>query len=111
MNDNAVVADIKSYQPTRIDPLSLYVRTVYPDDVKTVADAVSFVLGASGYRLVVSYPAPDDAIAILGKPIPPIAKIARTMPIIDAIQILIGTNNWIVVDQNHKLISVSKEPT
>ncbi|HBP2017215.1 TPA: hypothetical protein L5W21_006251 [Pseudomonas aeruginosa] len=98
----------KDEQPIKIDPLSLYARTVYPEDVKTVGDAARYLLEPTGYQLVVVYPAPKDAVDIYQRKIPPIAKIHRTMPIIDALQILIGNDNWIVVDRNNKLISFSE---
>ena len=99
----------KDAQPIQLDPLSLYARTVYPEDVKTVGGAASYLLETTGYTLVVAYPAPNDAISIVKRKIPPIAKIHRTMPIIDALQILIGNDNWIVVDRHHKLISFSEK--
>ncbi|HCF1343364.1 TPA: hypothetical protein NH804_006231 [Pseudomonas aeruginosa] len=98
----------KDEQPIKIDPLSLYARTVYPEDVKTVGDAARYLLEPTGYQLVVVYPAPKDAVDMYQRKIPPIAKIHRTMPIIDALQILIGNDNWIVIDRNNKLISFSE---
>ncbi len=95
-------------QPIQIDPLSLYARTVYPEDVRTVGDAALYLLEPTGYQLVIAHPAPKDAISIYQRKIPPIAKVHRTMPIIDALQILIGNDNWIVIDKNHKLISFSE---
>ncbi|WP_134460079.1 hypothetical protein [Pseudomonas aeruginosa] len=98
----------KDEQPIQIDPLSLYARTVYPEDVRTVGDAARYLLEPTGYQLVIAYPAPKDAISIYQRKLPPIAKVHRTMPIIDALQILIGNDNWIVIDRNHKLISFSE---
>ncbi|WP_263147653.1 hypothetical protein [Pseudomonas sp. RIT-PI-AD] len=101
-------ATAKDEQLVTIDPLSLYARTVYPEDVKTVGDAARYLLEPTGYQLVVVYPAPKDASNIYKRKIPPIAKVHRTMPIIDALQILIGNDNWIVIDRNNKLISFSE---
>ncbi|CAM5364434.1 hypothetical protein [Pseudomonas aeruginosa] len=102
------LAMAKDEQPIQIDPLSLYARTVYPEDVRTVGDAARYLLEPTGYQLVIAYPAPKDAISIYQRKLPPIAKVHRTMPIIDALQILIGNDNWIVIDRNHKLISFSE---
>lgn len=102
-------AQTENDKPYILDPLSLYTRTVYPEDVKTVGDAARYLLEPSGYRLVTNYPAPKDAVSIAGESIPPIAKIHRTMPVIDALQILIGNDHWIIIDRNHKLISFSEK--
>jgi hypothetical protein len=96
-------------QTITLDPLSLYARTVYPEDVKTVGDAARYLLEPTGYTLVSAYPAPSDAISIVNSPLPPIAKLYRTMPIIDALQILIGNEKWIVIDRYHKQISFSEK--
>lgn len=100
---------VSNEKPYVIDPLALYARTVYPEDAKTVGDAARYLLEPSGYTLVTAYPAPNDAIQLANSRIPPIAKVHRTMPIIDALQLLIGNDHWIVIDRNHKLISFSEK--
>lgn len=92
-----------------VNPLTLYVRTVYPADISTVGGAARYLLEASGYLLVTDYPAPTKAKLIAEKSIPPIAKVHRTMPVIDALQLLIGDGNWIVVDHAHRLVSFAEE--
>ncbi|WP_144940710.1 hypothetical protein [Pseudomonas alabamensis] len=101
--------DLSSPKPYTIDPLALYARTVYPEDVTTVGEAIRYLLEPTGYQLVTAYPAPSDAISLVDQRIPPIAKVHRTMPVIDAVQLLIGLDNWVVIDRNHKLISVSEK--
>lgn len=101
--------DQQPEKPYILDPLSLYARTVYPEDVKTVGEAARYLLEPTGYRLVTAYPAPSDAVRLVNERIPPVAKIHRTMPIVDALQLLIGTDHWIVVDRNHMLISFSEK--
>ena len=105
----AFAQDAKPTKPYILDPLSLYARTVYPEDVKTVGDAAQYLLEPTGYKLVTAYPAPSDAISLVNDRVPPIAKVHRTMPIIDALQILIGNDHWIVIDRNHRLISFSEK--
>lgn len=92
-----------------IDLLSVSVRTVWPSDVKTVGQATEYILETIGYKLVVTYPAPSDAISMANKPIPSLAKIHRTMPIIDAIQLMIGLDNYVIVDHDHRLVSFSRK--
>ena len=96
-------------KPIHLDPLAVWVRTVYPEDVQTVGDAVRYLLEPTGYRVVGAYPAPSDAISIINSRVPAIARVHRTMPVMDALQLLIGNDNWIVVDINHKLISFSEK--
>lgn len=102
-----LLGDTKPKQ-INVDPTSLYVRTVWPDGINTVGQAITYILEPSGYKLLLDYPAPSDAYKLANEPIPPIAKIHRTMPVIDAIQILIGTDNFIFIDHRNKLISFSR---
>ncbi|WP_116893177.1 hypothetical protein [Pseudomonas savastanoi] len=95
-------------KPIPLDPMAVWVRTVYPEDIQTVGEAARYLLEATGYRLVVAYPAPSDAISIVNSRVPAIAKVHRTMPVMDALQLLIGNDNWIIVDRNHKLVSFSE---
>lgn len=101
----AFAQDEKTYP---LDPLAVWVRTVYPEDITTVGEAVQYLLEPTGYKVVGAYPAPSDAITIINSRVPAIAKVHRTMPVMDALQLLIGNDNWIVVDRNHKLISFSE---
>lgn len=88
-----------------IDPLSLYVRTTYPHNMTTVAEAAQYILEPTGYRLTTSRVASRTAARLAAQPIPPIARLNRTMPIIDALQLLIGLNHWVIVDTQHKLVT------
>lgn len=91
--------------PYPIDPLSVYVRTSYPADVNTVGEAARYVLEPTGYRLVITRVASPTASRMAAESIPPIAKLNRTMPVIDALQLLIGLNHWVIVDPTHKLVT------
>ncbi|ENY1827849.1 hypothetical protein ACFVMS_004459 [Salmonella enterica] len=91
-----------------IDPLRGYTRTLFPADVKTVREAVVYLLEPTGYQLRTYGAAPYDSNALVDRAIPVSAKIVRTVPVIDALQILIGTENTIIIDPAHKLISFEK---
>lgn len=91
-----------------IDLTTVSVRTVWPEGITTVREASNYILDTIGYRLVTEYPAPTDANRLANQKIPPIAKVHRTMPIIDVLQMLIGLDNYVVVDHDHKLISFTK---
>ncbi|EBQ7118530.1 hypothetical protein AIW12_25125 [Salmonella enterica] len=91
-----------------VDPLRGYTRTLFPDDAKTVREAVVYLLEPTGYRLITHGAAPYDSNALVDRAIPVSAKIVRTVPVIDALQILIGTENTIIIDPAHKLVSFEK---
>lgn len=103
-----IPANAKDPRYQFIDPLTVYMRTVWPEDVTTVRQAIDYLLEPTGYRLVTRYPAPREAALLVDKPIPPIAKIHRTMPVLDALQMLVGLNNYVVVDHAHHLVSFQK---
>lgn len=90
---------------TSIDPLTLSVRTVWGPEIKTVRDAVDWVIEPTGYRFTTRYPAPRAAAAIARRTLPPVIKMHRTMPIIDALQLLAGVDNTVVIDKRNRLIS------
>lgn len=92
-----------------VDPLSVYMRTVWPDNVTSVRVAVDYLLEPTGYRLVTAYPAPREAALLVDKPLPPIARMQRTMPVIDALQLLAGLENYVVIDRVHRLVSFQKK--
>lgn len=93
---------------SEIDLTTVSVRTVWPEEVKTVQQASQYILDTIGYRLVTEYPAPNDANKLATQKMPPIAKVHRTMPIIDVLQMLIGFDNYVVIDHAHKLVSFTK---
>ena len=91
-----------------VDPLQVAVRTVWPPELTTVENAVTWLIEPLGYELTTQYPAPSSAEEILNGPIPSGAKLHRTMPVLDAIQILIGTDNTILLDKKHRLLSAAR---
>ncbi|ERK05596.1 hypothetical protein L580_3306 [Serratia fonticola AU-P3(3)] len=99
---------IKDPRAQFVDPLTVYMRTVWPDDVKTVRQAIDYLLEPTGYQLVTSYPAPREAALLVNRPIPPIAYVHRTIPVLDALQLLVGLDNYVVVDHAHQLISFQR---
>lgn len=101
--------DVKPAIHQEIDPMSLWVRTSYPVGTDTIGQAVQYLLEPSGYRFVTNYPAPRDALRIGSLAIPQEARIVRTMPVIDALQMLAGRNATVLIDHNHKMISITEE--
>ncbi|OEF63578.1 hypothetical protein OAA_13920 [Vibrio cyclitrophicus 1F175] len=99
---------VSAKKPTNIDPLQVTVRTVYPAHVNTVDRAVRWLIEPTGYTLLTEHPAPDTVTKVLDKPIADKAKLNRVMPVIDAIQLLIGEKNTIILDKKNHLITFSK---
>lgn len=91
-----------------VDTLQVSVRTIYPPELVDVKDAVDWLLEPLGYYVVTEYPAPDSAKLILAQSIPPVAKMHRTMPVLHALQLLVGSDNTIIVDKKHRLISFAR---
>jgi len=91
-----------------IDTLQVSVRTIYPPELSNVKQAVDWLLEPLGYYVMTDYPAPESAKMLLAQPIPPVAKMHRTMPVLHALQLLVGEDNTIIVDKQHRLISFSK---
>ncbi len=97
-----------AYSQNQIDALQVSVRTVFPDSISTVGDAIRWYVEPLGYYVLTTHPAPVSANALLSRPIPETAMSHRTMPVLHAIQLLIGQSNSIIVDKEHKLITVKQ---
>lgn len=103
---SSVASPVLAKPLSTLDPLSLAVRTVWDEeDIKTIGDAANWILEPHDYRITTQYPAPREAAQIVSGSIPPSMKMHRTMPVIDALQLLIGIENTIIIDRQHKFIS------
>lgn len=103
-NGGSIPANAKDPRYQFVDPLTVYAYCL-AGGCKTVRQAIDYLLEPTGYRLVTSYPAPREAALLVDKPIPPIAYVHRTMPVLDALQLLVGLDNYVVVDHAHHLVS------
>lgn len=105
-NPHYAIRPSETRPQTTIDPIDGYVRTTYPPEFKSVREAVTWLLEETGWVLQTTADiAPADANAILSRPIDPIAQLPRTMSRLTAMQVLIGTDNAIVLDREHRLVS------
>ncbi|MGI0120365.1 hypothetical protein [Zooshikella sp. RANM57] len=93
-----------------LEPLNLYVRMVLPTEAKTVQDAAEYLISHTGYQLKLDEPAPTDAQQIASNTIKPIARMSRTMSVMDSLLVLIGPENYLIVDREHKLLSFTAKP-
>ncbi len=103
LSNTAIAAKL----PT-LDPLDTTVRTVFPDQITTAGEAVKWLVEPLGYYVLTDYPAPTTANQLLNQPIPAKAKIHRTMPLLHAVQLIIGEDNTIIVDQTNLLMTFSR---
>lgn len=85
------------------------IRTVYPEELRTVSDLVQFILEGTEYKLYRGLNAPHDARAILRQKIPYQRK-QVLMTRANALLMAVGEKNSIVVDHDNKLISVTRSP-
>lgn len=46
------IAFAQDEKPYPLDPLAVWVRTVYPEDITTVGEAVQYLLEPTGYKVV-----------------------------------------------------------
>lgn len=73
-----------------IDPLSVNIQLSFPPSVKTVRDAVSFVLANSGWVLALDK-SNDEALGItLERPLPQVHRKLSLMPLRTVLQVLVG---------------------
>jgi hypothetical protein len=85
--------------------LRVQTRTAWPADVKTVGEAVRYVLAPTGYTLLLGAPAPREAAAIASQAISPQAIRQRTLPIDEALLAIAGPGIRLIVDQRNRLVS------
>jgi conjugative transfer region protein (TIGR03748 family) len=73
-----------------IDPLSVNIQLSFPPSVKTVRDAVNFVLMNSGWVLALDK-SNDEALGItLDRPLPQVHRKLSLMPLRTVLQVLVG---------------------
>ena len=92
--------------------LRLGTRLNLDPNIKTVKQAVDWMLRPTSYKLTVKYPAPMEALEISRSPISPLVQddANRVLPIEEAILLVIGGDNRLVVDHENRLISFEKMP-
>lgn len=90
---------------SEIDPLSVNVQISFPPHIKTVGDAVGYVLLNSGWVLAIDS-ASDSALAItLNRPLPQVHKKLTLMPLRRVLQVLVGVHYTPVEDPIRRIYS------
>jgi hypothetical protein len=90
---------------SKMNPLEMGVRMNLPERITTVLEGVLYVLGTTGYKLVAGSPAPQAALVILKRPIPPTAIQDKTVPIYQALLLIAGNDTQLVIDPDNKYVS------
>ncbi|MCK5665820.1 MAG: hypothetical protein KAI17_20170 [Thiotrichaceae bacterium] len=89
--------------------LKMQIRTIYPEEITSIEKALIYLLEPTGYELAL-YPlmatAPQESGVIVAQALSPLARTRRVMSIEKALLQVIGNENALVVDHEHKLISV-----
>ncbi len=89
--------------------LKAMIRTVYPSQVMgSKVELLDYILKGSGYKIYSGNHAPQDANSILIEK--PTVQKKVLMSRLDAMLMAIGEANALVVDHNHKMISVTRDP-
>lgn len=73
-----------------IDPLSVNVKLSFPPNIKTVRDAINFVLMNSGWVLALDKSNDDALRTTLERPLPQVHRNLSLMPLRTVLQVLVG---------------------
>lgn len=79
-------------------------------DVRTIGDAVHYLLRPSGYRLVDAHFFPKAAQSLLLQPLPEVDRKFGPMCLKDGLLTLVGFPFGLVVDPVHRLIGLRLKP-
>lgn len=96
--------------PSNFNPLNLEVRMTIPNETTTVGEAVMYVLGPTGYKLIVGGNASETGADIALQPVPPNAFDGQVMSAGNALLLLIGQKDRLLVDPVHRLVSFDRLP-
>lgn len=83
----------------------------FPNQVKTISDAIHYLLCFSGYRLVDNTRLSKEAQAVIAQLLPSIDRQLGVMSLQDGLLTLAGQPFGLVVDPVHRLISLRLKPT
>ena len=90
------------------DLLAVTRSITIPDDIKTVGDALHWLLRDSGYRLADHAVLSEDAIDMLDLPLPNAHRAFEPMPLKAVIGLIVGPAFHLVQDPVHRLIAFER---
>ena len=90
------------------DLLSVTTAINIPGDLKTVGEALHWLLRDSGYRLAADSVLSDEVKAMLKLPLPSVHRRFEPMPIKTVIALIVGPAFHLVQDPVHRLIAFER---
>jgi len=87
------------------DLLDVVIQTTIPNDVKTIGEAINFLLMRSGYELAASYRQGNYVAQLLAKPLPYAHRKLGPIRLKDALLLLVGKAYWMKADPVHRLLA------
>ncbi len=87
------------------DLLANIVTLDFPQRIKTVGDALRFLLKDSGYRLALTESVGPDATALFALPLPSVHRSLGPIQLQGALETLVGPMFYLVDDPVHRLVS------
>jgi type IV pili sensor histidine kinase/response regulator len=91
--------------PEQIEPLTQLFQVRFPRSIKTIGDAVRYLLQSSGYHLVDKQQLPSPTHAILAQKLPDTIRTLGSLPLQDGLLVLVGDPFTLLVDPVHRLVS------
>lgn len=87
------------------DLLDVVIQTTIPNHIKTIKEAIDFLLIRSGYGLAASYKQGDYVEQLLAKPLPYAHRKLGPIRLKDALLLLVGKAYWMKADPVHRLLA------
>lgn len=82
----------------------------FPNQIKTIGDAIHYLLRFSGYSLIDNTRLSKEAQAVISQPLPSVDRQLGTMSLQDGLLTLAGQPFGLIVDPVHRLISLRLKP-
>jgi len=92
------------------NPMRTPVRLSFPQELKTAGAAAQYLMEPLGYQLKVLPPAAPEALQIARTGISPLARTGAVVPLEEALLLLVGNKNRVVIDHEHHLFTFEAVP-
>jgi type IV pili sensor histidine kinase/response regulator len=91
--------------PEQTEPLSQPFQAHFPSSVRTIEEAVRYLLSPSGYRLVGKQHLPVMSCAVLSQSLPNTVRMLGLLSLQEGLLALVGDPFILLVDPVHRLVS------
>ncbi|MCP4041104.1 MAG: pili assembly chaperone [Gammaproteobacteria bacterium] len=92
----------------QVELLATTTTVRFPERIRTVGEAVRYLLQRSGYRLPTAESIGPDTVALFGLPLPAVHRSLGPMTLRDALATLAGSAFYLVQDPVHRLITFER---